>query len=303
VGHANPGAGGAARGAVTPAAGREAGGSTSAADPVAVGWTALRAFFIDGMPALEHAADAFRAAEPLVRSEGDPAHTSLWLLGLATTLRYSRRPEPMEIGLQRAREMVNLVARTQGEAAAVPYRTHVEGILRDLADVVPSAARAYVGTGLEYSVRTVRLARAARRDEWLSPALASRGDLLTRLAPLEDGPTIRRAVASHEEARRRWPARDRYGRAQAALGYADALLAPARRRPEPDRAVAIAREALPEFLTQRDRYHEAAARLLLARALAALNRSEALDEQAAAVALFRALGCRWEATRAEKVLA
>jgi hypothetical protein len=303
VGHPDPGDGRTTRGTVTPAAGREADSPTSAADPVAAGWSALRAFFTEGMPALERAAAAFHAAEPLVRSGEDAAHASLWLLGWATALRYTRRPEPMEAGLQRARELVNLVTRTQGEASAVPYRTHVEGILRDLADVVPSGARAYVVAGLDYSVRTVRLARAARRDEWLAPALASRGDLLVRLARLEDGPTIRRAVAAHEEARRRWPARDRYGRAQAALGYADALLAPARRRPEPERAEAIAREALPEFLNQRDRYHEAAARLLLARALAALDRSEALDEQAAALALFRTLGCRWEASRAEQVLA
>lgn len=279
-----------------------AAGPTFTADPVAAGWTALRAFFTEGMPALERATDALRAAEPLVRSGGDSARASLWLLGLATALRYTRRPEPMEAGLQRARELVNLVARTQGEASAVPYRTHVEGILRDLADVVPSNARAFVDEGLAYSSRTVRLARATGRDEWLAPALASRGDLLARLAPLDDGATIRRAIAAHADARRRWPARDPYGRAQATLGYADALLSRARRRPEPDRAEALVRKAMPEFLGQRDRYHEAAAWLLLARALAALDRDQALDAQDAAVGLFRTLGCRWEAARAEQAL-
>jgi len=284
------------------AAGRETGGPTSAPDPVAVGWAALRVFFTDGVPALERAVEAFRAAEPLVRSGADAARMSLWLLGLATALRYSRRPEPMEAGLERARELVNLVARTQDEASTIPYRTHVENTLRDLADVVPSGARAFLEEGLDYSTRTVRLARSARRDEWLAPALTSRGDLLMRLAALDDGLTIRRAIAVHEESRRRWPARDRYGRAQASLGYGEALLSPSRRRREPARTETIAREALPEFQQHRDRYHEATARLLLARAFFALDQAEALDEHGAAVALFRALGCRWEAARAERLV-
>ena len=284
------------------AAGRETGGSTSAADPVVAGWAALRAFFTDGVPALERATEAFQAAEPLVRTRADPARTSVWLLGLATALRYSRRPEPMEAGLERARELVNLVARAQDEASTIPYRTLVEGTLRDLADVVPSGARAFLDEGLDYSARTVRLARSARRDEWLAPTLASRGDLLVRLASLDDGHTIRRAIAAHEEARQRWPARDRYGRAQASLGHGEALISPSRRRREPARTETIAREVLPEFQKHRDRYQEATARLLLARALFALDQAEALDEHAAAVALFRALDCRWEAVRAERVL-
>jgi len=284
------------------AAGRETGGSTSAADPVATGWSALRAFFTDGMPALERATEAFQAAEPLVRRGVDPARTTVWLLGLATALRYSRRPEPMEAGLERARELVNLVARAQDEASTIPYRTLVESALRDLADVVPSGAPAFLEEGLDYSARTVRLARSARRDEWLAPTLASRGDLLVRLASLDDGHTIRRAMAAHEEARQRWPARDLYGRAQASLGYGEALVSPSRRRREPARTETIAREALPEFQKRRDRYHEATARLLLARALFALDQAEALDEHAAAVALFLALGCRWEAVHAERVL-
>ena len=305
MGHAEPGDVGVARPAVNPqgAAGRGVGAYPAAtADPVAAGWAALRAFFTDGVAALERATEAFQAAEPSVRAGGDPARTTLWLLGLATALRYSRRPEPMEAGLERARELVNLVARTQDETATIPYRTHVESILRDLADVVPAQAQGFLAEGLEYSERTVRLARKAARDEWLAPALASRGDLLQRLAATRDGPTIRRAVVAHEEARRRWMSRDLYGRAQAALGYGDALLSPSRRRCEPGKAETVAREALPIFLNHRDRYHEASARLLLARALFALDQSEALDEHAAAIALFHALGCRWEAARAQRAL-
>lgn len=284
------------------AAGRETGDRTAAADLVTAGWAALRVYFTDGVPALERAREAFQAAEPAVRGEADPARTSLWLLGLATALRYSRRPEPMEAGLERARELVNLVARTQDESATIPYRTHVEGILRDLAEVVPAQAHGFLAEGLEYAERTARLARKEARDEWLAPALASRADLLVRLASFDDGPTIRRGIAVHEEARRRWPPRDRYGRAQAALGYADALLSPSRRRREPGKAETVVREALPVFLEHRDRYHEAGARVLLARALYALDQSEALDEQAAATALFEALGCRWEAARVEGAL-
>ncbi|MBI3998851.1 MAG: hypothetical protein HY355_07435, partial [Armatimonadetes bacterium] len=230
------------------------------------------------------------------RSAGDPSRLSLWLLGLATALRYSRQPERMEAGLARARELVNLIARTQGEAATIPYRTLVEACYRDLADVVPAQARQALDEGLDYSERTVRLARKAARDEPLAPALASRGDLLMRRAG--DRRTMRRAVAAHEEARRRWPSRDAEGRAHATLGYAQALLAIG----ETVKAEQIAREALTEFVSRGDRYHEAGARLLLARALFAQDRSEALDEHAAAVRLYRLLGCRWEGRRAEAAL-
>ena len=272
------------------------------ADPLDVGWAALRAFFREGSAALQQALEALQRAEVQVRASGDPTRQTLWLLGMATALRYTRRPEPMDAALDRARELVNLTARTQGDAAAVPYRTHVEAIARDLADVVPAQARAYLDDAIAYSDRTVKLARKVARDEWLAPALASRGDLLQRLAATHDGPTIRRAVVAHEEARRRWMSRDLYGRAQAALGYGDALLSPSRRRREPGKAETVAREALPIFLNHRDRYHEASARLLLARALFALDQSEALDEHAAAIALFHALGCRWEAARAQRAL-
>ena len=40
----------------------------------------------------------------------------------------------------RARELVNVVGRTQDESTTIPYRTLVEGVYRDLAWVVPSEA-------------------------------------------------------------------------------------------------------------------------------------------------------------------
>jgi hypothetical protein len=291
---------------MSPAAGRaadrETGGSRVAADHLAVGWAALRTFFTDGVPALERARDAFTASEAEVRV-GDAARLVVWLLGMATVLRYSRQPEPMEAGLARARELVNVIARTQDEVATIPYRTSVEAILSDLADVVPAQAPAFLRDGLTYSERTMRLAQQAARDEWLAAALASRGDLLMRQASLEDGRTLRRAITAHEGARRRWPLRDPYGRAQAALGYGAALLSPARKRRDAAKAETIAREALPVFLDRHDRYHEAGARLLHSRALFALDQSEALDEQAVSVELYTSLGCRWEATRAQRALA
>ncbi|MDR7483331.1 MAG: LuxR family transcriptional regulator, partial [Armatimonadota bacterium] len=88
------------------------------------------------------------------------------------------------------------------------------------------------------------------------------------------------------------------GRAQAAVGYAEALVAAGRAA----RAEAVAREAIAVLAAGGDRYHEAAARLALARALAALDQPEAFDEQAAAVDLYRRLGCRWEQRRAEAAL-
>lgn len=149
-----------------------------AADPLVSGWEALRAFFADGVEALNRALDAFQAAEGPVRASVDPTRLSLWLLGISTALRHTRRPEPMEAGLERARELVNQVARTQTEETTIPYRTHVEAAYRDLADVLPGQAQVFLDDGLEYSDRTIRLARKSARDEWLAAAHASRGDLL-----------------------------------------------------------------------------------------------------------------------------
>ncbi|OFX26775.1 MAG: hypothetical protein A2Z07_00370 [Armatimonadetes bacterium RBG_16_67_12] len=268
------------------------------ADPLDVGWAALRAFFREGSAALQQALEALQRAEVQVRASGDPTRQTLWLLGMATALRYTRRPEPMDAALDRARELVNLTARTQGDAAAVPYRTHVEAIARDLADVVPAQARAYLDDAIAYSDRTVKLARKVARDEWLAPALASRGDLLVRRSG-GDRRAIRRGLVLLEDARRRWPSRDAEGRAQAGVRYTEALLAIR----EPARAELVAREAMAAFDARGDRYHAAAAHLVLARALLALDRNEALDEQAAAVALYRMLGCRWELKQAEGALA
>jgi hypothetical protein len=266
------------------------------ADRVGAAWTALRAFFAEGMPARERAAESFAASENEVRAAADVDRLILWLLGSATALRYSRRPEPMEVGLARARELVNVVGRAQGEIATVSHRTLVEGICRDLAWMVPSQAAAYVEQGLDYADRTGRLAKRAGRDEWLAQAGASRGDLLLEAAT--DRRSLRKALIAHEDARRRWPSRDPYGRAQAALGYARVLLALG----EPARAELVVRETLVVFEAQHDRYHEAGALDLAARALFAQDQSAALDAQAAAIALYRALDCRWEMKRAETAL-
>jgi tetratricopeptide (TPR) repeat protein len=265
-------------------------------DLLTAGWGALRAFFTEGTRALERATPLFLAAEREVRAGGDVTRLSLWLLGVATACRYSRRPEAMDRGLERARELVNLVARTQSEAAAVPFRTLVEALALDLSRVVPAEAARHLEEALAYSDRTVRLARASARDGWIAQALASRGDLLLRRATTRR--EARQALAVHEEARRRWPVRDDSGRAQAGLGYGEALLAVGEAR----RAEAVARECLAAFRAQRDRYHEAAACLLLARALYAQGDGEALEAHAAAVAAYRALGCRWELACAEEAL-
>jgi hypothetical protein len=258
------------------------------ADPLVEGWAALRAFFAEGVDALARALAAFRRAEAAVRAAHDPARLEAWLLGLATALRYTRQPEAMEAGLTRARELVNVTARTQSEDAAVPHRTLVEALCADLADVVPQDAARYLDQGLAYSERTLRLARAARRDVWIAVAEASRAELLRRRA--KDRRERLRAVTLHKDARRRWPAEDRAGRAQAAVGYAEALVGAG----DAARAEVLAGLG--------DRYHEAAARLALARALYALDRPDAFDEQAAAVELYRRLGCRWEQRRAEAAL-
>jgi hypothetical protein len=272
-------------------------GPAVAADPLSTGWSALRAFFHDGVPKLEEALAAFAAAEADVRRSGDTSRLTLWLLGTTTALQYTRRPEAMDTALQRGRELVNVVGRDQGEPATIPYRTVVEAVYRDLADVVPAQAETTLAAGVEYSDRTVRLARRARRDEWLAAAQASRADLLVRRAGA-DRRAIRRAVKLYEDARPRWPARDVEGRAQAALRYGGALLAAG----DAAKSAQVAREALATFVARGDRYHEAGAHLALARALFALDRDEALDEQAAAVSLYKTLKCRWELRRAEEAL-
>lgn len=267
------------------------------ASPLQAGLAAMQAFFHEGEPALRRALEAFRAAEADVRGSAEPATLTLWLLGMATALRYTRRPEPMEAGLQRARELVNVAARGQGEAAAIPYRTLVESLHRDLADVVPARAGESLAAGVEYSERTVRMARRARRDDWLAAALASRADLLARAAG-DDRRALRRAVTLYEEARRRWPTRDAEGRARVGIGYAAVLLAVG----QAGKAELAARESLAALAVRGDRYHEAAARLVRARALYALDLDEALDEQAAAADAYRMLGCRWELKQAEGTL-
>ncbi|MGQ0571322.1 MAG: hypothetical protein ACT4P5_17605 [Armatimonadota bacterium] len=266
-------------------------------DLLDTGWTALRAFFTEGAPALDRAIDALERAQAGVRGLGDPSALTLWLLGVSIAFQYTRRPEPMETGLERARELVNLTARTQDEAITIPHRALVEAIYRDLADVVPAGASVYLATGLDYSDRTLRLARKAARAEWLAAAAASRADLLVRQAG-GDRRAIRRAVALHEDARSRWSVRDPSGRAQAGLGYVDALLAVG----EAGKAEVVSREALAVFAAHGDRFHEAAGHLHLARALFALDRDEALDAQAASISLYRMLGCRWELAQAERAL-
>lgn len=270
-----------------------------AADPVSTGWAALRAFFSEGAAALERATLAFEAAESGVRAAGDPSLQLLWLLGFSTALRHSRRPEPMEEGLVRARELVNLAARMLGEEATVPYRNHVEAFYRDLADVLPATADEYLEAGLDYSDRTVRLARRGGRDEWIAAAAASRGDLVLRAGRPANRRAIRRAIALYREARRRWPAGQCEGPAQACLGLAEALLYDGRA----GEAEGVITGALAVFRAGGDRYHEAAARLVLARVLFALDRTEALEEHAAAVILFKVLGCKWELVRAQAVTA
>lgn len=269
-----------------------------AADPISTGWMALRAFFSEGAEALQRATVAFESAESQVRASGDPSRLIMWLLGISTALRHSRWPEPMEEGLTRARELVNLTAQILGEEATVPYRTHVEESCKDLADVVPAQADRFLETGLDYSDRTIRLARRSERDEWIAAAAASRGGLVLRAGRPDDRRAIRRAIALHKEARRRWPAGQREGRAQAGLEYAEALL----RTGRAGEAEGIAREALAVFTAGGDRYHEAAARLILARALSVLDRTGAVEEHLAAVALYRILGCRWELARAQEAL-
>jgi hypothetical protein len=258
-------------------------------------WADLRSFFSEGYAALERSLEAFRRAEPEVRGSADTSVLTLWLLGISAALQHVRSPEATETALARARELVNLVVRTQGEDASIPYRVRVEECHRDLADIDPSVAERALVQGLEYGDRTLRLAKDAARDDWLAASLASRADLLARTAG-GNRRALKRALTLFEDAKSRWPVRDAPGRAELALRHAEGLLVAG----DAARAEMMVRDALPQFERDHDRYHEATGRWLLARALFALDRSEALDEQALAVDAFRALGTRWELRRAER---
>jgi hypothetical protein len=176
---------------------------TRAAD----GWRALRAFVTEGVRHLPAAVAAFEEAERLLRRSGAPpggANRAVdpggggsedvsprpvqieaegVLIGLSLALRLRRRPEDVRRAVVLAQELLNIVRRRSGEAAAVPLRAYLEDAYRDLADVTEGdAAVRAAEEGIEACDRTLALARRFHADDAVAHARATKALLLRRLA-------------------------------------------------------------------------------------------------------------------------
>lgn len=282
------------------------------------GWRALRAFFTEGARHLPEAIAAFEEAERLLRrpeaAAGRPVagpqgieaggDAGGVLIGLSIALRLRRRPEDVRRGVVLAQELLNIVRRRSGEAAAVALRAYLEDAYRDLAEVTEDgeAARA-AQDGIEACDRTLALARRFHTDDAVAHARATKALLLRRLAaaqPDGDAPALlREADRLTAAALAGWPARDAEGLAAFRADVAESLVEGARPRPSAaDRAERLLRQA-ERAVSGENRY--LAARVARARARVALaaDRPDALDAVTAAAAAFRDLGLTREAEEVE----
>jgi len=286
---------------------------TRAAD----GWRALRAFFSEGARHLPEAIGAFEEAERLLRRSAAGTHDDAAagdvegvLLGLSIALRLGRRPEDVRRAIVLVQELLNVVRRRSGEAAAVPLRAYLEDAYRDLADVTEGdeAVRA-ADEGIEACNRTLALARRFHVDDAVAHARATKALLLRRLAavrPPAKGEAGTDTRALLREADRLtaaglagWPARDAEGLASFQADVATALVeGPSPRPSAVERAESLLRRA-ERAVPAENRY--LAARLARARARVALaaDRPDALDAVTAAAAAFRDLGLEREAEEVE----
>ncbi|HET7264404.1 MAG TPA: hypothetical protein VFL28_07015 [bacterium] len=300
-------------------------GRTRAAE----GWRALRAFFAEGARHLSEAVAAFEEAERLLRradpetagpgGETGAADVEGVLIGLSLALRLRRRPEDARRAVVLAQELLNVVRRESGEAAAVPLRAYLEDAYRDLADLTTGAeAGRAAEDGIAACDRTLALAKRFHAGDAVAHARATKSLLLRRLAALRTRPSgdgVRSASAAAEargllrEADRLaaaalagWPAGDAEGLAAFRADVATALVEGAHPRSSAvDRAEELLRQA-ERAAPPENRY--LAARIAKARARAALavGRPEAVDDVAAASAALRDLGLEGEAEEVERWL-
>ena len=282
---------------------------TRAAD----GWRALRAFFAGGARHLPDAVAAFEEAERLLRRTGTHDEASASdvdgvLIGLSIALRLRRRPDDARRAVVLAQELLNIVRRRSGDAAAVPLRAYLEDAYRDLADVTDDgeAIRA-AQEGIEACDRTLALARRFHVDDAAAHARATKALLLRRLAavqpPAQGGADARALLREADRlaaaALKAWPTGDAEGLAAFQADAAAALVDGEHPRPSAvERADALLRRA-ERAVPAENRY--LGARLARARARVALaaDRPEALDAVAAAAAAFRDLGLEREAEEVE----
>lgn len=279
----------------------------------AEGWRALRAFFAEGARHLPGAVAAFEEAERLLRRPGagterlggeSAGDVDAVLIGLSVALRLRRRPEDIRRAVVLAQELLNVVRRRSGDAAAVPLRAYLEDAYRDLADATggDEAVRA-AEEGIETCDRTLALARRYHVADAVAHARATKALLLRRLAALRPNVGARALVREADRltaaALAGWPARDAEGLAAFQADVAAALVDGGRPRPSTvDRAEALLRRA-GRAVPAANRY--LAARVARARARVALaaERPDALDAVAEAAAAFRDLGLVREAEEVE----
>ncbi|HEV2439543.1 MAG TPA: hypothetical protein VGX97_05730 [bacterium] len=280
---------------------------TRAAD----GWRALRTFLANGARHLPEALAAFEEAEQLLRRSGAGTHDDASagdvegvLLGLSIALRLRRRPEDVRRAIVLAQELLNVVRRPSGEAAAVPLRAYLEDAYRDLADVTEGdAAVRAAEEGIEACDRTLALAKRFHIDDAVAHARATKALLLRRLAavrpPADTRATLREADRLTKAALAGWPARDAEGLAAFQADVAAAVVeGPSPRPSAVERAESLLRRA-ERAVPPENRY--LAARVTRARARVALaaDRPDALDAVSAAAAAFRELGLEREAEEVE----
>ena len=290
----------------------------------AAGWRALRAVFTEGAGHLPAAIAAFEEAERLLRRTGpaagdpgeetDAADVEAVLIGLSLGLRLRRRAEDARRALVLAQELLNVVRRRSGEAAAAALRAYLEDAYRDLADLTDGAEAVRAAEdGIAVCDRTLALTRRFHAADGAAHARATKALLLRRLAALRAEPGAGGGAAAAAEARAAlreadrltaaalagWPPRDAEGLAAFRADVAAALVAGAHpRSPAVDRAEELIRQAQ-RAVPPQNRY--LAARIAKARARVALaaGRAEALDDVAAAAARLRELGFEREAEEVE----
>jgi hypothetical protein len=272
------------------------------------GWRALRAFFAEGARHLPEAIAAFEEAERLLRRAGAEVEAvgdiEGVLIGLSIALRLRCRPEDARRAVVLVQELLNIVRRRSGEAAAVALRAYLEDAYRDLAEVTGDgeAVRA-AQDGLEACDRTLALARRFHAADAVAHARATKALLLRRLAAVEPGADARALLRDADRltasALAGWPARDAEGLAAFRADAAEGLVEGTRPRPSAvDRAEGLLRRAAGGVPAE-NRY--LAARVARARARIALagDRPDALDAVTAAAAAFRDLGLTREAEKVE----
>jgi hypothetical protein len=284
----------------------------AAAARAAEGWAALRAFFAEGDRHLAPAVAAFEEAEQILRRPGsapggDSADFDAVLIGLSIALRLRRSEGDLGRAVVLVQQLLNVVRRRSGEAAAAPLRFYLEDAYRDLAEHArgDDAVRA-VEEGVAASDRTLALARRFHVDAAVPHARAAKALLLRRRAALRPGPDapgwLREADRLAASALEAWPARDAAGRASFEADLAVSLVdGPPPRPSAVGRAETLLRQA-GRTAPPEDRY--LAARLARARARVALaaDQVDALDLVAAAVDAFRGLGLERAAQEVERWL-